>query len=40
MRPPASLSSPRSRLALAVEAMGALVVFLARVLLPEGRSRR
>jgi hypothetical protein len=39
MRPLASLTSPRSRLALAAEAMGALVVFLARVFLPEGRSR-
>jgi hypothetical protein len=30
----------RSRLAIAAEALGALVVFLARVFLPEGRSQR
>jgi hypothetical protein len=40
MPPFHSLASTRSRLALAAEAMGALVVFLARVFLPEGRSRR
>jgi hypothetical protein len=40
MRPLSSLASTRSRLALAAEAMGALVVFLARVLFPEARSYR
>ena len=35
MRPAAQLSPSKSRLGLAAEAMGALVVFLARVLFPE-----